>query len=134
MSPFVFSNLIFSLKFYTPRRSPLNVTIWLVTAKTAINVLGAQAHFSTTQQVFTSSSDMNKQNCCTVFRNSFFKNKHIFCGRSTRLIPAKMAKFFLQVKCEQPRLAMSHLRRLSRLFGEFPHVMQLRSLLVHQSA
>jgi len=33
-------------------------------AKIEINVLRAQAHFSTTHQLFSSSSDMKKQTCC----------------------------------------------------------------------
>jgi len=44
-------------------------------------------------------------------------------------ILAKIKKFLLQVKYEQPRLTMSHACRLDCLISEFPHGTQLRSLL-----
>jgi len=39
-------------------------TKWVTDVKIEINVLGAQAHFPTAQQLFSTSYDMKKQTCC----------------------------------------------------------------------
>jgi len=49
--------------------------MWVTPAKIAINVLGAQAHFSTTQQLFSNSSDIKNE---LVFRNIFLFQNNIF--------------------------------------------------------
>jgi len=74
------------------------------------DVLGARAHFSTTQQLFFSSFDMNKQTSYVSKYIHKFLMKYDFCGETHTVISAKMVKFLLQV---QPRFTMSRLRRLS---------------------
>jgi len=74
------------------------------------DVLGARAHFSTTQQLFFSSFDMNKQTSYVSKYIHILLMKYDLCGETHTVISAKMVKFLLQV---QPRFTMSRLRRLS---------------------
>jgi len=50
----------------------------------ANDVLGEQAHFSTTQQLFSSLSDMKKQISYISKYISIFKNKHVFCEKPAK--------------------------------------------------
>jgi len=58
------------------------------------NVLGAQAHFSTVQQSFSSSSGPKKQTCS--ISKSVFEKK--FPWEARKLTPAKMVRFLSQVQ------------------------------------
>ena len=44
--------------------NPQKLNLWVTPTKMANDALGAQAYFSTIQQLFSSSSDMKKQTCC----------------------------------------------------------------------
>ena len=69
--------------------------MWVTTAKITINVSGAQAHFSTTQQIFSSSSDPKKQICISNLLFFFFSETD-FPWEVHKVAPAKMEKFLLQ--------------------------------------
>ena len=69
---------------------PLAATI---PTKMANDVLGAQAHFSTTQQSFSSSSDMKKQTCGISTYISFSRNKN-FLWEARKVTPPNMIKIF----------------------------------------
>jgi len=54
-------------------------------AKIEINVLVAQAHFSTAQKLFASSSDPKKQACCiSKYTHVFFSKTNIFSVGGTQ--------------------------------------------------
>jgi len=71
----------------------------------APDILGAQAHFSTTQKLYSSSSDL-KNTICRISKYIPFQKETYSPYRmwEVRKVPqAKMAKFPLQVTYEQPR-------------------------------
>jgi len=103
--------------------------MWVTTAKITINVSGAQAHFSTTQQIFSSSSDPKKQTCISNLFIYFFFQKQIFRGRSTRWLLQKWKNSFYNATEVHYEPCFDS----TFLISEFSHGTQLRSLLVHQN-
>jgi len=65
-----------------------------LTAKIANDVFGAQANFSTTQQLVSSSTDPQKQTY-DIFKYAYFFKQSIFRGRNARWLLAKfVCKFY----------------------------------------
>jgi len=68
-------------------------------AKMIPNVLGERAHFSTTQKLYSSSSDPKKR-ACFISTYIFIENTHIFLPKmweARKVPPAEMVKLLLQV-------------------------------------
>ena len=57
------------------------------------NILQAQVHIWTTQQVFSSLSDPKKQTFC-ISKTIFFENQHTFQKQARKVPPAKWQNSF----------------------------------------
>jgi len=96
-------------KCHSRSGNPLDLTIWVTTAKMAINVLGAQVRFLTTEQFFSSSSNMKNQSCC--ISKNFLQKQMYFPWVARKVTPAKIAKSIF--RCNRRQLSLSYLRSLA---------------------